>query len=419
MLTNAPKGTKDVLPADIYKWHYVEDAFAEICRKCGYKEIRTPDFEHTELFKRGVGDTTDIVQKEMYTWEQAKRSLTLRPEGTSPVVRAMVEHKLYAEVQPLKFYYDIPCFRYEKPQSGRLRAFHQLGIEVFGTDNMMADAEVIALADDFISQMGIRDVELRINSIGCPKCRKKYKDALKAYLKPKYDQLCDTCKSRYETNPMRILDCKSPEDQALVAAAPVMLDYLCDDCRDAFEELKEDLTAMGIEFTVDPGIVRGLDYYTKTAFEFVTGSIGAQSTVCGGGRYDNLSEELGGPPIPGVGFGLGIERLLLTMEAAGTLPENPYGADAFIVVMGNAAKKVGLKLMQQLRKEGLHVEMDILARNVKNQFKYADRTNAKSTIVIGDDEIEKGKVQLKDMDSGEQTAVAMDDILKTLKERQK
>lgn len=419
MLTNAPKGTKDVLPADIYKWHYVEDAFAEICRKYGYKEIRTPDFEHTELFKRGVGDTTDIVQKEMYTWEQAKRSLTLRPEGTSPVVRAMVEHKLYAEVQPLKFYYDIPCFRYEKPQSGRLRAFHQLGIEVFGTDNMMADAEVIALADDFISQMGIRDVELRINSIGCPKCRKKYKDALKAYLKPKYDQLCDTCKSRYETNPMRILDCKSPEDQALVAAAPVMLDYLCDDCRDAFEELKEDLTAMGIEFTVDPGIVRGLDYYTKTAFEFVTGSIGAQSTVCGGGRYDNLSEELGGPPIPGVGFGLGIERLLLTMEAAGTLPENPYGADAFIVVMGNAAKKVGLKLMQQLRKEGLHVEMDILARNVKNQFKYADRTNAKSTIVIGDDEIEKGKVQLKDMDSGEQTAVAMDDILKTLKERQK
>jgi histidyl-tRNA synthetase len=419
MLTNAPKGTKDVLPADIYKWHYVEDAFAEICRKCGYKEIRTPDFEHTELFKRGVGDTTDIVQKEMYTWEQAKRSLTLRPEGTSPVVRAMVEHKLYAEVQPLKFYYDIPCFRYEKPQSGRLRAFHQLGIEVFGTDNMMADAEVIALADDFISQMGIRDVELRINSIGCPKCRKKYKDALKAYLKPKYDQLCDTCKSRYETNPMRILDCKSPEDQALVAAAPVMLDYLCDDCRDAFEELKEDLTAMGIEFTVDPGIVRGLDYYTKTAFEFVTGSIGAQSTVCGGGRYDNLSEELGGPLIPGVGFGLGIERLLLTMEAAGTLPENPYGADAFIVVMGNAAKKVGLKLMQQLRKEGLHVEMDILARNVKNQFKYADRTNAKSTIVIGDDEIEKGKVQLKDMDSGEQTAVAMDDILKTLKERQK
>lgn len=419
MLTNAPKGTKDVLPSEVYRWHYVEHAFAEICRRYGYKEIRTPDFEHTELFKRGVGDTTDIVQKEMYTWEQAKRSLTLRPEGTSPVVRAMVEHKLYAEVQPLKFYYDIPCFRYEKPQSGRLRAFHQLGIEVFGTGDMMADAEVIALANDFICQMGIHDVELRINSIGCPNCRGKYKQILKDYLRPHYDDLCQTCQTRFETNPMRILDCKSPEDQALVKDAPKMIDYLCDDCRNAFEELKENLEALGVSYTVDPGIVRGLDYYTKTAFEFVTGSIGAQSTVCGGGRYDDLSEELGGPPIPGVGFGLGIERLLLTMDAAGTKIENPYGADAFIVFMGDAAKKRGLHLMQQLRRNGLHVEMDIMARNVKNQFKYANRTGAKKTIVIGNDELETGAAQLKDMASGEQISVPFDRIQDALEENRK
>jgi histidyl-tRNA synthetase len=313
MLTIAPKGTKDVLPDEVYKWHYVERAFADICERYGFREIRTPDFEHTELFKRGVGDTTDIVQKEMYTWEQAKRSLTLRPEGTSPVVRAFVEHKLYAEAQPSKYYYNIPCFRYEKPQSGRLRAFHQFGIEVFGTNNMMADAEVIALGHDFLQEMGITDIELRINSIGCPNCRSKYREVLKDFLRPKYDCLCDTCKSRFDRNPMRILDCKSPEDQELVKDAPKMLDHLCDECREAFEELKADLDAMGIPYVVDPGIVRGLDYYTKTAFEFVTTAIGAQGTVCGGGRYDHLSEELGGPPIPGVGFGLGIERLLITM----------------------------------------------------------------------------------------------------------
>lgn len=417
MLTNAPKGTKDILPSEVYKWHYVENAFAEICRRYGFKEIRTPDFEHTELFKRGVGDTTDIVQKEMYTWEQAKRSLTLRPEGTSPVVRAFVEHKLYADVQPLKFYYNIPCFRYEKPQSGRLRAFHQFGIEVFGTDNMMADAEVISLASDFIDAMGITGVELRINSIGCPECRSKYREVLKDFLRPIYDQLCDTCKSRYETNPMRILDCKSPEDQKLVKDAPKMIDYLCDECSKAFDDLKDDLTAMEIDYTVDPGIVRGLDYYTKTAFEFVTDSIGAQGTVCGGGRYDDLSEELGGPPIPGVGFGLGIERLLLTMDACGVEIENPYGADAFIAVMGDEARKLGMKLMRKLRLAGFNVEMDDLARNVKNQFKYADRTGAGKTIVIGDDEIEKQEVTIKDMISGEQKTVAVDDIIDALKEK--
>ena len=293
MIISAPKGTKDVLPNQVYKWHHVENAFAETCRRYGFKEIRTPVFEHTELFARGVGDTTDIVEKQMYTFEDyAKRSITLKPEGTSPVVRSFIEHKQYAEVQPTKYYYDIPCFRYEKPQSGRLREFHQFGVEIFGTMNMMADSEVIALAADFLSGLGIKDVELRINSIGCPECREKHRAALRDFLKPKYNDLCDTCKGRFDRNPMRILDCKSEVCQQLVQGAPVMLDYLCDDCSQAFSDLQNNLNAAGVEFIVDPGIVRGLDYYTKTAFEFVSNNIGAQGTVCGGGRYDNLIEQL-------------------------------------------------------------------------------------------------------------------------------
>ncbi len=415
MLTNAPKGTKDMLPKDAYKWHYVEKAFEETCRRYGFGEIRTPVFEHTELFVRGVGGTTDVVQKEMYTWEQAHRSLSLRPEGTSPVVRSLVENKLYADMQPTKVYYDIPCFRYEKPQSGRLREFHQFGVETFGTDDMMADAEIISLASEYLDKMGITDVELRINSIGCPTCREEYKKILKEWLAPKYDQLCDTCKGRYETNPMRILDCKSPEDQKLVEGAPVMLDYLCDDCKAAFEELKEDLEAMGIEYTVDPGIVRGLDYYTKTAFEFISKNIGAQSTVCGGGRYDYLTEEIGGPHMPGVGFGLGIERLLITMEENGVVIPEEEGPDAFIVFVGEAAKKFVIGFASKLRKQGLFVETDALARNVKGQFKYADRVHAKKTIVIGDDELANGKATVKDMESGEQHAVKFDKIPELLK----
>lgn len=415
MLTNAPKGTKDMLPKDAYKWHYVEKAFEETCRRYGFGEIRTPVFEHTELFVRGVGGTTDVVQKEMYTWEQAHRSLSLRPEGTSPVVRSLVENKLYADMQPTKVYYDIPCFRYEKPQSGRLREFHQFGVETFGTDDMMADAEIISLASEYLDKMGITDVELRINSIGCPTCREEYKKILKEWLAPKYDQLCDTCKGRYETNPMRILDCKSAEDQKLVEGAPVMLDYLCDDCKAAFEELKEDLEAMGIEYTVDPGIVRGLDYYTKTAFEFISKNIGAQSTVCGGGRYDYLTEEIGGPHMPGVGFGLGIERLLITMEENGVVIPEEEGPDAFIVFVGEAAKKFVIGFASKLRKQGLFVETDALARNVKGQFKYADRVHAKKTIVIGDDELANGKATVKDMESGKQQAVEFDKITELLK----
>ena len=418
MLTNAPKGTKDILPDQIYKWQFVEDRFRKICRRYGFNEIRTPMFEHTELFQRGVGDTTDIVQKEMYTFEDhAGRSITLKPEGTASVVRSYVEHKAYADVQPIKDYYIIPCFRYEKPQSGRLREFHQVGLEVFGTPDMLADCDVISIAHDFLDEMGVKDVELRINSVGCPKCRAAYRKALQDFLRPHYDELCDTCKDRFDRNPMRILDCKSPEDQALVKDAPLMIDYLCDDCRKAFEEVKAGLDAMNIEYVVDPKIVRGLDYYTKTAFEFVSNKIGAQGTVCGGGRYDNLVEEIGGPATPGVGFGLGIERLLMLMEANGYEIPEPEPLEVFVAVMGDKAKLEGQALIHKLHLAGISAMMDILARNVKGQFKYAARLGAKYTVVIGDDEIERGVVQLKDMDAHEQTEVGFDSIVDVLKEK--
>lgn len=416
MITNAPKGTKDILPDQVYRWHFVENRFADICAKYGFKEIRTPMFEHTEVFARGIGDTTDVVQKEMYTFnDHAGRSITLKPEGTSGAVRAFIEHKQYAEVQPTKYYYVTDCFRYEKPQSGRLRHFHQFGIEVFGTPNMLADAEVISLGYDFLTELGITEIELRINSVGCPECRSKYREALREFLYPHYDELCNTCKDRYERNPMRILDCKSEVCQQIAKGAPRMLDYLCDDCRQAFEELKQNLTSLGIEYTIDPNIVRGLDYYTKTAFEFVTTKIGAQGTVCGGGRYDHLVEELGGPPIPGVGFGLGIERLLLLMEANQIEIPEENKPEVFVAVVGEAAKAFGLKLCRQLRQKGVIAEMDTLARNIKGQFKYADRLGARYTLVIGEDELAKGVVSLKDMSRSEQREISIDKIYDEIK----
>lgn len=416
MQINIPKGTKDMMMDEAYKWHYIEKKFKEICDRYGFKEIRTPMFEHTELFVRGVGDTTDVVQKEMYSFEDhGGRGITLKPEGTSPAVRAFIEHKQYAEVQPTKLYYDIPCFRYEKPQSGRLRQFHQFGIETFGTPNMIADAEIIALGYDFLTSMGVSDLTLEINSVGCPNCRAIHRKALKEFLTPKYDQLCDTCKSRFEKNPMRILDCKSPIDQDLVKGAPMMLDYLCDDCKNDFEELKANLDAIGIPYVVNPGIVRGLDYYTKTAFEFVTNSLGAQGTVCGGGRYDNLVSEVGGPPIPGVGFGLGKERLLMLMEANGVEIPKPNDSDVFVATMGEEAKLFGQKLCFDLRRAGIRCQMDDIQRNFKGQFKYADRLGAKYTVVIGGDELEKGFATVKDMESGEQKEVAFDKLIEYLK----
>lgn len=410
MTISIPKGTKDILPSEIYRWHWVEEAFRACCDRYGYTEIRTPIFEHTELFRRGVGDTTDIVQKEMYTFELAGRSLTLKPEGTSPVVRAFIENKLYADPMPAKYYYVTPCFRYEKMQKGRQRQFHQFGIEVFGTDNMLADAEVIALAMEFLDRLGIDDLSLRINSIGCPKCRAEYKKVLQDYLRPKLEQLCETCKDRFDRNPMRILDCKSPTCQEITRDAPRMMDYICEDCRGAFDRLKENLTSLSIPYIVDTGIVRGLDYYTKTAFEIVSDKIGAQATVCGGGRYDHLIEEIGGPPTPGVGFGMGIERLLLVLEAAGIAIPKPDTCDVFIAALGREAESKALLIAQNLRTEGFRVLTDVMGRNLKAQLKYADRSEASYTLIIGENELDRGVVTLRNMKESTQKEIKFEEI---------
>ena len=420
MLTKAPKGTKDVLPKDIYKWNYVEDTFREICKRYGYGEIRTPVFEHTELFKRGVGETTDIVQKEMYTFEDhGGRSISLRPEGTASVVRAFLENNQYAETQPTKYAYNISCYRYENTQTGRYREFHQFGVECFGAPSMIADAEIISLAKDFLKGVGIKDLELRLNSVGCPQCRAKYREALREYFRPHFDELCDTCKVRFETNPMRIIDCKSPKDKEIAKGAPSILDYLCEDCNNSFEELKQYLDASGIEYVVDPTIVRGLDYYTKTAFEFVTDQIGAQGTVCGGGRYDNLINEVGGQDIPGVGFGLGIERLLLLMESQGVEIPEPKGMDALVVTLGDAAKIKGIAIAGELRAHGLKVDMDSLERNMKGQLKFANKRGYSYAIVIGDNELEKRICQVKDMFNSTSEDIAFDKLAEYLIDKKK
>ena len=406
MAIKAPKGTKDVLLNESYKWQYIEKEWAKICSEYGFREIRTPVFEATELFNRGIGDTTDVVQKEMYTFnDMGGRSITLKPEGTSPAVISFIESNQYAETQPTKVYYNTPCFRYEKPQAGRLREFHQFGIENFGTHSMLADAEIIALGHDFLKRMGIEDIELHISSVGCRNCRPVHRTALQDFLRPKYDCLCETCKSRFDKNPMRILDCKSPEDKELVKGAPMMLDYLCEDCRKDFDDLKAHLDAMGIEYTVDPTIVRGLDYYTKTAFEFITTKIGAQGTVCGGGRYDHLIEEIGGPDVPGVGFGLGKERLLMMMDIAGHDYGGEPGPQIFIAWIGDEAREYSVRLLHELRSKGIRAEMDTRERNLKGQMKYANKLGAAYTVVIGEDEVASGELTLKNMKNSEQTKV--------------
>ena len=415
MAIKAPKGTKDVLPNEIHKWQYIENEWAKICAEYGFKEMRTPTFEATELFNRGIGDTTDVVQKEMYTFEDmGHRSITLKPEGTSPAVRAFIESNQYAETQPTKYYYSTSCFRYEKPQAGRLREFHQFGIENFGTNSMLADAEVIALGYDFLNRMGVGDIELHISSVGCRECRPLHRKALQDFLKPKYDQLCETCKSRFDKNPMRILDCKSEICHELVQGAPMMLDYLCDDCKKDMEELMKHLDAMGIKYVVDPTIVRGLDYYTKTAFEFITTKIGAQGTVCGGGRYDHLIEEVGGPDMPGVGFGLGKERLILLMEAN----DNDFGGtevpQLFIAWIGDEAREYSVKLIHEIRQQGIKAELDTKERNLKGQMKYANKLGAKYTVVIGEDEVNSGELTLKNMQTSEQTKVRREELINAL-----
>ena len=405
---------KDILPSDSGKWQYIEDKFRTVAAKYGFSELRTPMVEHTELFARGIGDTTDVVQKEMYSFVISDRSLTLKPEGTAGVVRSFIENKLYAAGLPAKYFYITPCYRYEKMQKGRQREFHQFGVEIFGSGNMLADAEVILLAYDFLTSVGIDDVKLKINSIGCRNCRSAYRKALQDFLRPVYDQLCDTCKGRFEKNPMRILDCKDPDCKKLVQGAPLMLDYLDEDCRNAFEKLKELLNIYGIPYEVDPGIVRGLDYYSKTAFEFVSDKLGSQSTVCGGGRYDHLVEELGGPDTPGVGFGLGIERLLLILEASGTEIPGSKVPDVLVCGLGESAQKAALKLASELRTAGMSVITDVMERSLKAQMKYADRLDVRYVVVIGENELANGSAVLRNMADSSQEDVKLEDLKEKL-----
>ena len=407
LITKAPKGTEDLLPQDSYKWQYLEKNFKEICDNFGYKEIRVPTFEHTELFERGVGDTTDVVEKQMYTFnDKGGRSVTLRPEGTASVARSYLQNNLYAGVLPLKMWYNVPCFRYENKQKGRLREFHQFGIEAFGSKGPAIDAEVVTLAYTFLTKVGLTDLSVNINSIGCPECRKKYSEALRDFLRPKYDELCETCKGRFERNPLRILDCKSEICQELGKDAPRLLDYICDDCREHFESFKKALSNMGIDYKVDSGIVRGLDYYTKTVFEIISGPF----TVCGGGRYDGLVEEFGGDPTPAIGFGLGIERLLIRLAETGVEIPDDQKPDIYIAPLGENAGEKAQVIAYTLRMAGIKAETDLIGRGLKPQMKYSDKIGAKYTLVLGDSEIETGNVRLKNMETGEQTEWDLDKL---------
>ncbi|WP_270941982.1 histidine--tRNA ligase [Romboutsia lituseburensis] len=419
MLTKAPRGTKDITPKDAYKWNYVENKFREVCALFGYEEMRTPVFEHTELFKRSVGDTTDIVQKEMYSFtDKGERDITLKPEGTAGVVRAFIENKLHADTQPTKLFYITPCFRYERPQAGRQRQFHQFGIEALGSDKPSLDAEVIALAVQFFNEVGLKDLAVSVNSVGCPTCRAEYNAKLKEYLDAKSDVLCETCLERKDKNPMRVIDCKNPNCQENLKDVPFMIDHICDDCKDHFEKLQEYLKEMEINFVVDKTIVRGLDYYKKTAFEIISNDIGSQSTVCGGGRYDGLVEQLGGPKgVSGIGFAIGAERLLLTMENNNIEIPNPKSTDIFIATIGEMAKVKSFKILKELRTNHISADADHLDRSMKAQFKYSDKINAKFTIVIGDDELANDSVTLKDMAASQQTTIKLSEIVTELKNR--
>lgn len=414
LITNAIKGTLDLLPKESYKTQYIESAVREIAENFGFYEMRTPVFEHTELFQRSVGETTDVVQKEMYTFEdKGGRSITLRPEGTAGAARAFLENGLFNEALPQKIYYLTSCYRYEKPQAGRLREFHQFGVEAFGAASPAQDAEIIALANEVFNYLGVENLTLEINSIGCPTCRAEYQKALKAYFESYTSELCETCRGRLERNPMRILDCKSPVCSKIAAGAPKILDYLCDDCRAHFDAVQQYLNAMQIDFTVNPEIVRGLDYYTRTVFEFVSKEIGAQGTVCGGGRYDGLLEELGGKPMPACGFGMGIERLLLLMDAQNTPFPERKGCDIYLASMGEKANLEAARLALDLRNEGLSAQFDTVGRGLKAQMKYADKLGALYTVVLGDDELKTRKAKLKNMKDGNLTDISLDGFTDT------
>lgn len=410
-MINIPKGTKDMLPSDAYKWHYVEEKARKVAALFGFREIRTPMFEHTELFTRGVGETTDIVTKEMYTFlDKGGRSMTLRPEGTAGVARAFIENGLAQQPLPMKAYYLASVFRYERPQNGRLREHHQFGVELYGSELPAADAEVIALAHTFLISVGLTSLSLNINSIGCRECRKAYNAALKEYIGANLSDMCAACRDRFDRNPLRILDCKEEKCRRITAGAPRITDFLCEDCKAHFAELQRLLEKQGIPFTVNPSIVRGLDYYTRTVFEFVSDAIGAQGTVCGGGRYNHLVEEVGGKPTPAVGFGLGLERLIMVLENTDALHAEQERTDVYLAPLGERASERAVTLVSELRAAGVSAESDLMGRSFKAQMKYADKCGARFLAVMGDDELERGAVSLKNMLTGESSEVRFADI---------
>lgn len=410
-----PKGTKDILPDEVYKWQYIESKIKDIFENAGMKEIRVPVFEHTELFSRGVGETTDVVQKEMYTFEdKGGRSITLRPEGTAGVVRSYIENGMASQPTPIKLWYEMAMYRYENVQKGRLREFRQIGTEVFGTSSYLADVECIMLGVKIFKELNIPNIKLNLNSIGCPECRRKYQEALREFIRPNLEKYCDTCKTRFEKNPMRILDCKEKKCKEMNQGAPIILDYLCDDCREHFDKVKKMLTDLGVDFEIDAGIVRGLDYYTRTVFEFVSEDDGL--TVLGGGRYDGLVKEVGGQDTPAVGFAMGAERLLEVFERYNKDVVKPKVMDLYVANIGEKANEFATELVLKLRDKGVFVEKDICERSLKAQFKYADKNNAKFVLTLGDDEVETKKAKIKNMQSGEETEVELnaDEIVKVI-----
>lgn len=416
MKFNAPRGTNDILPPDTLKWQYIEKKTHEIFSNYNYQEIRTPIFEYTELFQRGIGEVTDIVEKEMYTFEdKGGRSITLRPEGTASVIRSFLENKIYGKAQPTKYYYIGPMFRYERPQSGRFRQFHQLGVEAIASNDPALDAEIISLGIRLLQNFGLDNLEVHLNSVGCKDCRPDYVEKLKNYLITNKDQLCDNCKSRIERNPLRVLDCKNESCQKVIKDSPKITENLCDNCADHFDDVKKYLDILGLEYIINPLLVRGLDYYTNTAFEIKDNALGAQDTVFGGGRYNGLAEEIGNRDLPGIGFALGIERLLLSLEAKGIELPVESGVDLYITVIGEKAKMESFKLLDQLRNEGFRTEMDYLDRSVGSQMKSADRMNAEYTIIIGEDELNNNSATIRNMKSGDEKEIKLSNLLEEMK----
>ncbi|NQS76489.1 MAG: histidine--tRNA ligase [Peptococcaceae bacterium] len=411
MLTTRPRGTNDIIPGEVEEWRWVEEQFAKICTQYGYSEIRTPIFEHTELFQRGVGDTTDIVEKEMYTFtDRGGRSITLRPENTAPSVRAYLENKFHAGPQPVKLFYSGPMFRYDRPQAGRFRQFHQVGVEVFGTNDPAVDSEVIAMGMDFYKRLGLQNLELHINSVGCGVCRPVQRQKLKEYFRPRLGELCRNCQSRFEKNPLRILDCKEQRCAKAAQDAPSTLDCLCPECADHFAQVKRHLDLLDVAYVINKRLVRGLDYYTHTAFEIMARDIGAQSSIGGGGRYNGLIEILGGPSVPGVGYALGLERILLTMKGQGIIVGAPAKCDVFVVTAGSEVADTAYKLLFSLRAAGISADKDYLGRSLRAQMKYAGKCGAHFVVIIGAEELARGTAPIRDMNTGKQEDIRLDSI---------